>query len=196
MVELGGNVGIDWHGHRDRGLDVANTLAAIQAGATRVHGTALGIGERVGNTPIEQLLVNLKLLGMRNDDLTSLPEYVELVSSATGVAVPINAPIIGRDAFRTATGVHASAVIKAKRKGNAWLADRVYSGVPAGWIGREQQIEIGHMSGMSNVQHYLESRGVDSSHEIAQAVLQAAKKSARVLSEEEILEIVHSDGGD
>lgn len=192
LVELGGNVGIDWHGHRDRGLDVANTLAAIQAGATRVHGTALGIGERVGNTPIEQLLVNLKLLGMRNDDLTSLPEYVELVSSSTGVAVPINAPIIGRDAFRTATGVHASAVIKAQRKGNAWLADRVYSGVPAGWIGREQQIEIGHMSGMSNVQHYLESRGLDSSHEKAQAVLHAAKKSARVLSEEEILEIVQA----
>lgn len=192
VAELGDNVGIDWHGHRDRGLDVANTLAAVQAGATRVHGTALGIGERVGNTPIEQLLVNLKLLGMRSDDLTSLPEYVELASSATGVPVPMNAPIIGRDAFRTATGVHASAVIKAKRKGDAWLADRVYSGVPAGWIGREQKIEVGHMSGMSNVQHYLETHGLDSSHEIAQAVLQAAKKSARVLSEEEILEVVNS----
>jgi len=192
LDESGGEVGIDWHGHRDRGLDVANTLAAIEAGATRVHGTALGIGERVGNTPMEQLLVNLKLLGMRGDDLTCLHEYVDLASAATGVAVPINAPIIGRDAFRTATGVHASAVIKAKRKGDAWLADRVYSGVPAGWIGREQEIEIGHMSGMSNVQYYLASRGFDNSHELAQAVLQAAKKSARVLSEEEILEIVHS----
>ena len=192
LDESGGGVGIDWHGHRDRGLDVANTLAAIEAGATRVHGTALGIGERVGNTPMEQLLVNLKLLGMRGDDLTCLHEYVDLASAATGVAVPINAPIIGRDAFRTATGVHASAVIKAKRKGDAWLADRVYSGVPAGWIGREQEIEIGHMSGMSNVQYYLASRGFDNSHELAQAVLQAAKKSARVLSEEEILEIVHS----
>ena len=193
LDESGVEVGIDWHGHRDRGLDVANTLAAIEAGATRVHGTALGIGERVGNTPMEQLLVNLKLLGMRGDDLTCLHEYVDLAATATGVPVPINAPIIGRDAFRTATGVHASAVIKAKKKGDAWLADRVYSGVPAGWIGREQEIEIGHMSGMSNVQYYLESRGLDSSHEIAQAVLQAAKKSARVLSEEEILEIVHSD---
>ena len=193
LDESGGGVGIDWHGHRDRGLDVANTLAAIEAGATRVHGTALGIGERVGNTPMEQLLVNLKLLGMRGDDLTCLHEYVDLAATATGVAVPINAPIIGRDAFRTATGVHASAVIKAKRKGDAWLADRVYSGVPAGWIGREQEIEIGHMSGTSNVQYYLDSRGLDSSHEVAQAVLQAAKKSARVLSEEEILEIVHSN---
>jgi 2-isopropylmalate synthase len=192
LHELGEEVGIDWHGHRDRGLDVANTLAAIEAGATRVHGTALGIGERVGNTPMEQLLVNLKLLGMRNDDLTCLPEYVDLAANATGVSVPINAPIIGRDAFRTATGVHASAVIKADKKGDAWLADRVYSGVPASWIGRQQEIEIGHMSGMSNVQYYLASRGLDNSHEVTQAVLQAAKKSARVLSEEEILEIVHS----
>ena len=128
LEESGGEVGIDWHGHRDRGLDIANTLAAIEAGATRVHGTALGIGERVGNTPMEQLLVNLKLLGMRGDDLTCLQEYVDLAATATGVAVPINAPIIGRDAFRTATGVHASAVIKAKKKGDSWLADRVYSG--------------------------------------------------------------------
>ena len=192
LDESGGGVGIDWHGHRDRGLDVANTLAAIEAGATRVHGTALGIGERVGNTPMEQLLVNLKLLGMRGDDLTCLHEYVDLAATATGVPVPINAPIIGRDAFRTATGVHASAVIKAKKKGDSWLADRVYSGVPAGWIGREQEIEIGHMSGMSNVQYYLASRGFDNSHALAQSVLQAAKKSARVLSEEEVLEIVHS----
>jgi len=196
LAEEAEEVGIDWHGHRDRGLDLANTLAAVQAGATRVHGTALGIGERVGNTPMEQLLVNLKLLGMRNDDLTCLPEYVDLAANSTGVSVPINAPIIGRDAFRTATGVHASAVIKADRKGDAWLADRVYSGVPASWIGRQQEIEIGHMSGMSNVQYYLASRGLDNSHEVAQAVLQAAKKSARVLSEEEILEIVSAQRQD
>ena len=196
LDEAGGDIGIDWHGHRDRALDVANTLAAIKAGASRVHGTALGIGERVGNTPIEQILVNLKLLGIRQDDLTHLSEYLELVAKATGMPIPIGTPIIGRDAFRTATGVHAAAVIKAQRKGDTWLADRIYSGVPASWIGREQEIEIGHMSGMSNVLHYLESRGLDSSHETAQAVLQAAKKSARVLSEEEILEIVHSFGNE
>ncbi len=156
----------------------------------RVHGTALGIGERVGNTPIEQILVNLKLLGIRQDDLTHLSQYLELVAKATGVPIAIGTPIVGRDAFRTATGVHAAAVIKAQKKGDAWLADRIYSGVPASWVGREQEIEIGHMSGMSNVQYYLASRGLDNSHEVAQAVLQAAKKSARVLSEEEILEIV------
>jgi 2-isopropylmalate synthase len=194
LVELGveDRVGIDWHGHRDRGLDVANTLAAVQAGATRVHGTALGVGERVGNTPMEQILVNLKLLGLRDDDLTSLPEYVSKVSKATGVPIPANAPIIGTDAFRTATGVHAAAVVKAKRKGDAWLADRVYSGVPASWVGLTQQIEIGHMSGGSNVLFYLESRGLPHDPQVIEAVLAAAKGSQRLLREDEILEAVRS----
>jgi 2-isopropylmalate synthase len=190
MNELGGDIGIDWHGHRDRGLDVANTLAAIEAGATRVHGTALGVGERVGNTPMEQLLVNLKLLGYRDDDLGALTEYVETVSAAVGVAVPVSQPIVGRDAFRTATGVHAAAVIKAQRRGDTWLADRVYSGVPAGWVGRAQEIEVGHMSGASNVVHYLSSRGLPHHADVVQAVLSAAKKSARLLTEDEILEAV------
>jgi len=190
VKELGVDVGIDWHGHRDRGFDLANSFAAVEAGATRVHGTALGIGERVGNTPIEQLLVNLKLLGIRNDDLSHLPEYVQLVSSATGVPLPSNMPIVGRDAFRTATGVHASAVIKAQKKGDAWLADRVYSGVPAAWIGRTQEIEIGHMSGNSNVICYLTSRGLPSTPEIVKVIMDAAKRSSRLLTEAEILELV------
>ncbi len=192
VKELGAEVGIDWHGHRDRGLDLANSMAAVEAGATRVHGTALGVGERVGNTPVEQLLVNFKLLGVRDDDLSSLPDYVQLVASATGVPMPINMPIVGRDAFRTATGVHASAIIKAQKKGDSWLADRVYSGVPAGWIGRTQEIEVGHMSGNSNVICYLSSRGLPSTPEIIKTIMDAAKRSSRVLTESEILELVRA----
>jgi 2-isopropylmalate synthase len=195
LEELGAEVGIDWHGHRDRGLDMANSLAAIEAGASRVHGTALGIGERVGNTPMEQLLVNLKLLGMRDDDLTHLPEYTARVSAATGVPIPVNMPVVGQDAFRTATGVHAAAVVKAQKKGQHWLADRIYSGVPAGWVGRNQEIEIGPMSGNSNVIYYLAVRGLPNPAETVHAVLQAAKKSNRVLSEEEVLEVVRSETG-
>ncbi len=194
-LDVADEVGIDWHGHRDRGLDVANTLAAIEAGATRVHGTALGVGERVGNTPMEQLLVNLKLLGLRDDDLSCLPEYVATVSQATGVPVAVNMPIVGRDAFRTATGVHAAAVIKAQRKGQAWLADRVYSGVPASWVGRAQEIEVGHMSGSSNVLHYLRSRGLPDGQDVVDAVLAAAKKSERLLTDAEIREVVEGVAG-
>jgi len=185
-----GEVGIDWHGHRDRGLDVANTLAAIDAGVTRVHGTALGIGERVGNTPMEQLLVNLRLLGWRDDDLSALPDYVRTVSEAVGVPIPVGTPIVGKDAFRTATGVHAAAVIKAQRKGDAWLADRVYSGVPASWVGREQEIEVGHMSGASNVKYFLRSRGLPDTPSVVEAVMALAKDSEALLTEEEILEVV------
>jgi 2-isopropylmalate synthase len=169
---------------------MGNSLAAIEAGASRVHGTALGIGERVGNTPIEQLLVNLKLLGIRNDNLSRLPEYVELVSQATGVPVPVNTPIVGRDAFRTATGVHASAVIKAHKKGDSWLADRVYSGVPATWLARTQEIEIGPMSGNSNVIYYLNAHGLPNTVEVVQGVIQAAKLSSQILTLEEVSEIV------
>jgi len=185
-----GSVGIDWHGHRDRGLDLANSLAAIEAGASRVHGTALGIGERVGNTPMEQLLVNLKLLGLRDDDLTRLPEYVQAVSEATNVPIPVNAPIVGHDAFRTATGVHAAAVIKAQKKGQERLGDLVYSGVPARWIGRTQEIEIGPMSGNSNVQHYLAAHGIPATPEFIKMIIEHAKRCTHVLSEDEVLEIV------
>ncbi|MBZ5682427.1 MAG: LeuA family protein [Acidobacteriia bacterium] len=190
LTEAGAELGIDWHGHRDRGLDLANTLAAIEAGASRVHGTALGIGERVGNTPMEQLLVNLNLLGMRHDDLSSLQGYVDAVAAATSVPVPANTPVIGRDAFRTATGVHAAAIIKAQKKGDRWLTDHVYSGVPASLIGRNQEIEIGPMSGSSNVIFYLSQRGIVASHELIQAVLLAAKESNHILQEPEILAVV------
>ena len=184
--ESGAAVELDWHGHCDRGLAVINTIAAIRAGATRVHGCAIGIGERVGNTPMDQLLVNLRLLGWIDNDLTSLSEYCAKVSATTGVPIPPNYPAVGRDAFRTGTGVHAAAVIKAYKKGEDWLADRVYSGVPASLVGRRQEIEVGPMSGESNVVFWLESRGIEVRSERVQAVFQRAKSVDRVLTDEEI----------
>src|SRR5206468_4867232 len=156
VEECGGGVGIDWHGHRDRDFAVINTIAALDAGATRLHGAAIGIGERVGNTPMDALLMNLVLMGYLERDLSSLCEYCETVSAATGVPIPANYPIVGRDAFRTATGVHAPAEIKAFRKQDAALIDTVYSGVPASLVKRQQQIDVGPMSGKSNVIFWLE----------------------------------------
>jgi 2-isopropylmalate synthase len=188
--ESGADVELDWHGHSDRGLAVINTLAAIRAGATRVHGCGIGIGERVGNTAMDQLLVNLRLLGWIDNDLTVLSEYCERVSAATGVPIPPNYPVVGRDAFRTGTGVHAAAVVKAYQKGEDWLADRVYSGVPASLVGRRQEIEVGPMSGESNVVFWLESRGITASPERVQAVFQRAKSMDRVLTDAEIRAIL------
>ena len=190
--ESGAAVELDWHGHSDRGLAVINTIAAIRAGATRVHGCAIGIGERVGNTPMDQLLVNLKLLGWIENDLGALAEYCELVSRTTEVPVPPNYPVVGRDAFRTATGVHAAAVIKAFRKGHDWLADRIYSGVPAGLVGRRQEIEVGPMSGESNVVFWLERHGIEPTPDRIQAVFRRAKSVDRVLTDAEIQAVLES----
>jgi 2-isopropylmalate synthase len=188
--ECGGGVGIDWHGHRDRDLATANALAAIEAGATRIHGAALGIGERVGNTPMDTLLVNLVLMGYIERDLSALPAYCETVSRTTGVPIPVNYPVAGRDAFRTATGVHASAVIKAFRRNDPILADAVYSSVPAAMVGRAQAIEVGPMSGKSNVIFWLETRGLPATHAVVDRVFAKAKSSPTVLTEEEILAII------
>ena len=185
--ECGGGIGIDWHGHRDRDLALENSLAAMEAGATRLHGAAIGIGERVGNTPMDALIVNLVLMGMRQADLSRLPEYCEVVSEATGVPVPHNHPVVGRDAFRTATGVHASAVIKAFKKRDLVLADAVYSAVPASLVGREQIIEIGPMSGRSNIVYWLEKRGLDATDDIVDRIFAKAKASKTVLTDDEIL---------
>lgn len=186
----GQKVRVDWHGHCDRGLAVANSLAALAAGADCVHGTALGIGERVGNTQMDQILVNLKLMEIQpwaEQDLTRLKDYCYAVSAATGVPIPRNYPVLGDDAFRTATGVHAAAVIKAFRKGDTELANSVYSGVPSHYFGLDQIIEIGPMSGKSNVIFWLERKGIEPSEATVERIFQLAKASDRILTEEEIL---------
>ena len=185
---LGADVGIDWHGHRDRGLGLVNTMTALEAGATRVHATALGVGERTGNTEMDLLLVNLKLSGAIDNDLSKLGEYCRLASEAVGIPIPPNYPVFGKDAFETATGVHAAAVIKAFRKGDDWLANRVYSGVPADLFGLEQVIAVGPMSGRSNVTWFLEKRGITPTDAQVQRVLDLAKQTPRLLTEDEILQ--------
>ena len=187
----GGHVGIDWHGHNDRDMGTINSLAALEAGATRVHGTILGIGERVGNTPMDLLLVNLVLMGWVERDLTKLDELVRAVSEATGEPITDNYPVFGRDAFRTATGVHAAAVVKAFRKGDPELTDAVYSGVPAQMVGRMQQIDVGPLSGKSNVVFWLEQHGFVPEEDVVERVFRRAKSSPRVLTEPEILDEIH-----
>jgi 2-isopropylmalate synthase len=187
----GEKIRVDWHGHCDRGFAVANSIAALAAGANCVHACALGTGERVGNTQMDQMLVNLKLMGVKpwdNQDLTALRDYCECVSSATAVPIPPNYPVVGEDAFRTATGVHASAVIKAYKKKDVELANAVYSGVPAHLFGLEQIIEIGPMSGKSNILFWLERHSIPISDEVVDRIYRRAKSSDHTLSEAEIRE--------
>ena len=188
--EVNPEVGIDWHGHRDRGMGLANTFAAMAEGADRVHACALGICERSGNTPMEVLLVNLNLMGIANRDLSQLPEYCKVVSEACGVPITYNYPIVGADSFRTSTGVHAAAIVKAMGKEDEWLVDRVYSGVPSELVGRKQDIEIGPMSGEANVRYWLEARGIEVNPTFCEKILAAAKTSNTLLEEEMILRMV------
>ena len=190
LDEIDPKVGLDWHGHSDRGFGLINALVAAVAGADRIHGCALGLGERVGNTHLDLLLVNFRLLGWIDTDLSKLREMGEVIAEGTGMAIPANYPVLGKDAFRTATGVHAAAVIKAKRKGDDWLANRVYSGVPAELFGCEQVIEIGPMSGESNVVYWLEQRGIEPRPQLVRTIIDAAKQRDGLLSEAEILQVV------
>ncbi len=190
VKETGEDVKIDWHGHRDRGLSVPNSVRAIKAGVHRVHATALAMGERVGNTPIEILLMNLKLRGYITNDLSKLYEYCDCVSKSCGVSIPKNYPVIGGDAFKTATGVHAAAVIKALKTGNNELANTIYSGVPAGEFGMKQIIEIGPMSGHSNVKFWLKEHGIDRDEELVLQIFDKAKHSNTILKDAEIFAIV------
>ena len=191
----GEKIRVDWHGHSDRGLAIANSMAAIIAGANCVHGCAIGLGERVGNTQVDQMLVNLKLMGIApwdEQDLTKLKQYCQAVSRATGVPIPANYPVVGDDAFRTATGVHASAIIKAYHKDDIVLANTVYSGVPSHVFGLEQIIDIGPMSGKSNVLWWLERHSIPVSDRVVDRIYQRAKQSDHTLSEAEILECVEA----
>lgn len=190
----GVQVVIDWHGHNDRGLGVANSIAAAEAGADRIHGTVLGIGERVGNCALDQLLVNFELLGWSRRNLAPLPRACELVSRATGVPVPDQYPVIGRDAFRTQTGVHAAAILKARAKGDDWLADRIYSGIPASLVGRHQEVELGPMSGQANVVYWLQARDIAADPELVQALFERCKAASATLEEADILAVCRERG--
>ena len=185
-------VELDWHGHNDRGLALDNAICAVEEGIDRVHGTALGVGERVGNTAMDLLIVNLSLLGLHDHDARELVTYCRTASKAIGVPIPATYPLVGEDAFRTATGVHAAAVIKARNKGDDWLADRIYSGVPAGLFGLHQQIEIGPMSGASNVRFWLKHRGLPEHDSVVEAIFGLAKTTDHVLSDEEIMAVVET----
>ena len=190
VEELGAEVALDWHGHNDRGLALETAIWALEYGVDRVHGTALGSGERVGNTPLDQLLLNLKLLGEIDSDLTDLLVYCTVVAQALRWDIPANYPFAGADAFRTATGIHAAAIIKATERGELWLADRIYSGVPASMVGRRQEIEIGPMSGVSNVLFWLRARRLEFDEALVGEILELAKRTNRTLHAEEIERVV------
>jgi 2-isopropylmalate synthase len=190
FTEHGHSVGFEWHGHNDRGLGLINSLTALAAGCERVHGTVLGVGERAGNTSIDQLIVNSHLDGRAEHDLIALRQYCEYASNALGVSIPNNYPAMGRDVFTTSAGVHASAILKAHEKSDLFGKDSIYSSVPASKLGREQEVLIDSSSGASNVRYWLTIRGLQADETAIQHVLDAAKTRSFPLNDDEIGKIL------
>ena len=188
VADSGEDVAIDWHGHMDRGLGLMSTLAAFDAGADRLHGSAIGLGERIGNAPLDLVMANLKLMGYWERDISRLTEYVEWVARWTGVSIPWNYPIFGSDAFRTGTGIHASAIMKAMKMGDPDLVDMVYSAIPASWFGKRQTIEVGPMSGDANVAYWLSEHGMEVTSERMAAIRKLAKESDSMIGDDDILD--------
>ena len=121
-----------------------------------------------------------------------LPEYCQLAADMCQVPLIHSSPVVGRDAFRTGTGVHAAAIMKAEAKGDAWLADRLYSSVPASLVGRDLVIEVGPMSGQSNVKHWLRRHGYDEDDQnLVQRIFAASKKTDHTLTREELEDLCH-----
>lgn len=183
---------IEWSGRNDRGLALANAMSAWRAGAQALHCAFFALGEGCGLVATEQLLVNLSLAGSVRRELRSLSQVSQELAQTLNLEIYPNLPIIGADAFRTGTGVHAAAILKAHKKGHEWLADLIYSGVPAAQFGFRQIIEVGPMAGASNVQYWLEQQGVDIEPELVQAILGRAKSSLKVLHDQEIWEVVRA----
>lgn len=182
-----GSVGLDWHGHDDRGLGLATALAAYEAGVDVVHATALGEGERAGNTALELLVANW-VLGklLPSECLAAVGRYTTAMADALGINISPKHPVVGRDAFRTATGVHARAIQKAALCGESELADLVYTSIPASVLGRSQEICVGACSGHANARHWLHQHGVLLTPELTDRLLAFAKTSDHVLSDDEL----------
>ncbi|MCC7051686.1 MAG: hypothetical protein IT355_00375 [Gemmatimonadaceae bacterium] len=186
----GRQVRVEWHGQDDRGLALANALAAVDAGVHRVLASALGLGERCGTVSMEQLLVNLRLAGRWPHTLGSLAEYCDSAAVSFGMAIPASSPVVGRDAFRTGAGARATALVKALRAGDRALADNVVSGVPASLIGAENRIDVSPVSGLSNVRWWLSQHGYDAGDLVLmRELLLAVKQTQRAATDEELCEL-------
>jgi 2-isopropylmalate synthase len=194
FCERGYPVAFDWHGHNDRGLAVINSLTALASGCERVHGTVLGVGERAGNSSIDQLLVNSHLDGHGHHDLMALRRYCEYASAVLGFEIPRNYPAMGQDVFTTSAGIHAAAILKAHEKADALVKDSVYSSIPASNLGREQEVLIDSASGVSNVKYWLGVRGRQCDDESIEKVLRVAKANGRPLNDGEIERILATHG--
>lgn len=192
QVIRGHAVGLDWHGHNDRGLAVANALAALVAGADCVHTTIFGVGERAGNADLESLVANLHYLYGSCYHLDVLPRLTKYASAVFGEPVPPRHPVIGQNAYSTAAGIHGAAILKASRMDRPELVANAYAGVDPRLIGRQTHVRVGPLSGSANVEWKASQLGLPFSPELAARVLNEAREVDRILTDDEIVRVAGS----
>jgi len=162
---------LEFHGHDDLGLATANTLAAIKAGASHASVTVIGLGERAGNAPLEEVAVALKQLYGRDTGtvLSELESVAAVVAAAAARAIPLNKAIVGEHVFTHESGIHVDGLLKDAR---------TYQSLDPRLFGRSNRIVIGKHSGLSAITSLLAELKMPVSAEQARGILARVRKHA------------------
>ncbi|MCT2400302.1 homocitrate synthase [Novosphingobium mangrovi (ex Huang et al. 2023)] len=165
------DIELEFHGHDDLGLATANTLAAVRGGATHVSVCVLGLGERAGNAPLEEVVTALgETLGRATAvDLARLPGLAALVAKASCRAIPENKPIVGSMVFSHESGIHVSGLLRDAA---------TYEALDPARFGRERTIVLGKHSGRAALRSTLRSIGLECDHERIERLLAEVRARA------------------
>jgi homocitrate synthase NifV len=183
---------LEFHGHDDLGLATANTVAAVQGGATHASVCVLGLGERAGNAALEEVATALwRIEGLSSGvDFRALPGLATLVSQAAGRAIATDKAIVGEGVFTHESGIHVSALLR---------DPETYEGVAPDLFGRPRRFVLGKHSGVAGVTHALRVAGVEPNPEVARLVAAAVKAKAaaakRSVEQPELLQLYRGVAG-
>ncbi len=175
---------IEMHTHNDFGLANANALSGLEAGAISVNTTVIGLGERAGNASFEQILMSLKHLYAKKIDIKSksIKKLTNLVSKASNIDIPLNAPIIGKRLFAHESGIHADGMIKNKK---------AYEPFEAEEVGAKREFPIGKHSGSSTLMYHLKSAGIKAKKDVLRNLVPKIRKIVtkrkKVLNDRELI---------
>lgn len=162
---------LEFHGHDDLGLATANTLAALRAGASHASVTVIGLGERAGNAPLEEVAVALKQLYGRDTGivLSELGNVADLVATAAARTIPLNKAIVGEHVFTHESGIHVDGLLKDQR---------TYQSLDPNLFGRSNRIVIGKHSGLSAITSSLAKLDLPATADEAQGILAKVRRYA------------------
>lgn len=175
------------HCHNDLGMAVANTITAAEAGAYQLHTTVNGIGERVGNTPLEELLVALRLqFGIDKYNLANLTDLSKIVERHSRLRLPKNKPVVGLNAFSHESGIHVAAVLE---------EPETYELFSPQLVGNKRRIVIGKHTGKKALQYVIAELGYRPTRDELCEILDDVKRvceTKKSVSQDELEDIIRS----